>query len=353
MTVIGFFGSRNGCYSRTIEAIFKKLSRFNVTIVVGDCIGVDKAVYDYCKANGIPVRVIATLNNWEKISYKPDPKDILEYVGSPEEPLRVRLAKRTRRFVEYVKSKNGFLIGINTSGKGSQLAIKIAKQLGVRVYVNNESSKRAIMYFDGACLPVNPGGVATYGFAILLNGEVIARECGVAAENGTNNVAEYTALIKGLEKALELGIEELTVRGDSQLAINQMKGIYAVKSPRIYPLWKRAQELAAKFRKIEFEWVPREDNKIADELSARAYIEHAEQKSIEKSNQIGDGEIKHLHGPIYAVRGYTVDIEKKTCTCPHYMKVNGYKLLKRSGIVIRCKHILAAGRFKQRRTSSN
>ena len=349
MTVIGFFGSRQGCSSRTIEAIFKKLSCFNdVTIVVGDCIGVDQQVYDYCKANNIPVRVIATLNNWDKISYSPDPKDILEYVGSSSEPLRVRLSKRTRRFVEYVKSQNGFLIGINTSGKGSQLAIKTAKQLGVRVYTVN-NSKKAIRHFDGACLPVNPGGVATYGFAILTGREVIDKGYGVASENGTNNVAEYIGLIKGLERAIELGIKEITIKGDSQLVINQMKGIYAVKSPRIYPLWKRAQELASKFRKIKFEWVSREDNKIADELSARAYIEYAEQKSIERSHEIQKNEIRHIKGSVYIVRGYVVDIAEKTCTCPHYMKVNGYKLLKRSGIVIRCKHIVAAESFARNR----
>ncbi|ADC64740.1 ribonuclease H [Ferroglobus placidus DSM 10642] len=209
---------------------------------------------------------------------------------------------------------------------------------------------KGVLYFDGACLPVNPGGIATYGFVIITPSGEIVKEKGIAAEKGTNNIAEYTALIRGLEKALELGIDELIVRGDSQLAIYQMNGVYAVKSPNIIPLWQRAMELAGKFRKIRFEWVPREQNSAADELSTQAYIEHAERKSRERSEEIENWEIKHVSGPVYRVRRYDVNVEEKTCTCPHYYNVNRFKLLKKAGIKIRCKHIFAAERYRQNRT---
>jgi len=197
------------------------------------------------------------------------------------------------------------------------------------------------LYFDGACLPFNPGGVASYGYAIISD-EVLYRGKGIAAEKGTNNVAEYTALIKGLEKALELGISKLIVRGDSQLVIYQMVGIYAVRSKRILPLWEKANDLAKKFKTIRFEWVPRDRNRIADDLSTQAYLEFVERKSIERSREIEDREIQHIKGSLFRVRSYEVDVERKTCTCPHYKRLNSYQLLRRHGIVVRCKHIIAA-----------
>lgn len=206
---------------------------------------------------------------------------------------------------------------------------------------------KAIMHFDGACLPINPNGVATYGYVIFAEGKIVEKGSGIAAEKGTNNIAEYTAMIKGMERALELGFDELIVRGDSQLAINQMIGLYAVRSPNIYPLWEKAQKLARRFRKIRFEWVPREQNEVADELSTQAYIEYVERKSVERSREIGEKEITHVSGSVYIVRDYEVNVEERTCTCPYYRRINRYYLLRRSGIKIRCKHIIAAEKYKE------
>ena len=139
------------------------------------------------------------------------------------------------------------------------------------------------VYFDGLCQPVNPKGIATYGFVVYRGGERIYRGlgvvgCGALGDDVSNNVAEYTALIKALEWLLENGYsgEEVVVKSDSQLAIYQMLGLYAVRSPRIIPLYERAVELAKKFRKISFRWVPRELNEEADSLSKRAYREFCE-----------------------------------------------------------------------------
>ncbi len=208
---------------------------------------------------------------------------------------------------------------------------------------------KATLYFDGACLPINPGGVATYGYVLSSNGEIIEKKGGIAAEKGTNNIAEYTAMIKGMARALELGFDELIVKGDSELAINQMIGRYTVRAPKIYPLWLKAQKLAKSFRRVRFEWVPREQNRIADRLSTKAYIEYAERKSAEKAIEIKESEVRHISGPVYRVRDYDVDVEKKTCTCPHYYWANRYHLLRRSGIKIRCKHIIAAETFNSQK----
>lgn len=83
----------------------------------------------------------------------------------------------------------------------------------------------------------------------------------------TNNQAEYLALIAGMEKARELGVKELTVRGDSQLVIRQMEGKYRVKNPNVKPLFEKAKEIERHFDRITYEWIPREKNKEADSLA--------------------------------------------------------------------------------------
>jgi ribonuclease HI len=83
----------------------------------------------------------------------------------------------------------------------------------------------------------------------------------------TNNVAEYTAVIEGLELAHELGAKTVTLRSDSQLLINQLAGRYRVKSEHLQPLHRRARSLGAGFERISFEHVPREQNSAADTLA--------------------------------------------------------------------------------------
>jgi len=133
------------------------------------------------------------------------------------------------------------------------------------------------VYVDGLCQPVNPGGVAAYGFVIYVDGRRVHEASGVAAvgEEATNNVAEYAAIIGALEWLLERGYadEEVVVRSDSQLAVRQLNGVYAVRSRRIRPLYERVVELAEKFGSIRFEWIPRERNLEADLLSREAYRE--------------------------------------------------------------------------------
>src|SRR5439155_1375565 len=81
---------------------------------------------------------------------------------------------------------------------------------------------------------------------------------------GTNNEAEYTAIIRGLEEALKLGCKEVVVKGDSQLAVMQLQGKYRVTKPNLRPLHRRVEELAKEFDRIEISWIPREQNKEAD-----------------------------------------------------------------------------------------
>ena len=132
------------------------------------------------------------------------------------------------------------------------------------------------VYFDGLCQPVNPGGTACFAFIIKNGHNTIHSEYGLAAHNSTNNVAEYTALIRALEWLLANDYEnkKVIVRGDSQLVIRQIERNFKVKAATIIPLYRKAISLISKFKHIQFELIPRDLNKEADRLSNLAYQEH-------------------------------------------------------------------------------
>lgn len=134
-----------------------------------------------------------------------------------------------------------------------------------------------VLFFDGACEPFNPRGIATWGIAVYIGDVLIHRDCGLACEPlspfSTNNYAEYTGLVAGLEYCLGQGVDKLTVKGDSALVIKQMRGEYRVKSKNILPLYLRAKELSRGFSGIEYVWVRREQNTIADRLARQIYRE--------------------------------------------------------------------------------
>ena len=130
---------------------------------------------------------------------------------------------------------------------------------------------RATLYADGAARG-NPGPAGSGAVLLDEGGRVIAeitRFLGVA----TNNVAEYTGLIIGLEEARRRGIDQLDIRLDSMLVVQQMRGVWRIKHPGLRPLAQRAGELLAQFPDRTIEHVPRELNGLADALSNRAIDE--------------------------------------------------------------------------------
>src|SRR6476646_3149383 len=83
----------------------------------------------------------------------------------------------------------------------------------------------------------------------------------------TNNVAEYRALITGLQKAKELGAKRIIIRGDSELIIKQMRGEYRVKHPDMKALYEQAQDLVRQFDDVKIEHNLRDMNELADKLA--------------------------------------------------------------------------------------
>jgi len=94
--------------------------------------------------------------------------------------------------------------------------------------------------------------------------------------HATNNVAEYSGLIEGLKRAIELKLRNVAAFGDSKLVIEQMKGLYKVKNAGLRPLWEQAQALTAKFDAVTFTHVRREQNAHADKLYNKAIDKRAE-----------------------------------------------------------------------------
>jgi probable phosphoglycerate mutase len=111
----------------------------------------------------------------------------------------------------------------------------------------------------------NPGPAA-YGYVLEADDGTVLDARGEAIGVATNNVAEYRALIAGLEKALELAIDELEVVSDSELLVRQMTGEYKVKNETLRDLNDEAETLARKLRRVRYTAVRREHNELADRL---------------------------------------------------------------------------------------
>ena len=126
---------------------------------------------------------------------------------------------------------------------------------------------RAHVYFDGASRG-NPGPAAV--------GWVIVTSDGIAAEGSerigrmTNNQAEYEALIRALEAAVDYGFEELRIKGDSQLVVKQVRGEWDVNDPTLREKRIRARELLSQVDEWSIDHVPRDINDRADELANEA-----------------------------------------------------------------------------------
>ena len=130
------------------------------------------------------------------------------------------------------------------------------------------------VWTDGLCEPINPGGTGCAGYVIKKNGKVVEQgsESLGASKDMTNNVAEYSALIRALQAIKKLGFdkEKILLRSDSKLLVSQMKGKWKVRGARIVPLQSKASELAKRLD-IVFQWIPREENEEADSLCRVAY----------------------------------------------------------------------------------
>jgi len=123
---------------------------------------------------------------------------------------------------------------------------------------------KLIVHVDGGARG-NPGPAAAACVITSTAGEVVGEHSQLLG-TATNNVAEYRALLLGLERARELGAGEVEVIGDSELIAKQVRGLYKVKHEAMKPLHRAAMEALAGFERWSIRTVPRAQNARADAL---------------------------------------------------------------------------------------
>ena len=134
-------------------------------------------------------------------------------------------------------------------------------------YIDNH---KYILNFDG-CSKGNPGPSGAGG-VIYKNGKEILNYSVFLGNNVTNNESEYKSLSIGIDKAIELNIKKLIVKGDSQLVINQILGKYRVNNKNLKEIYNLIKGKIKFFTDISFNHVYRNDNKRADELANNALL---------------------------------------------------------------------------------
>jgi ribonuclease HI/probable phosphoglycerate mutase len=123
---------------------------------------------------------------------------------------------------------------------------------------------RARLFTDGGARG-NPGPAAA-AYVLEADDGTVLDARGETIGVATNNVAEYTALLMGLAKAAELGVDELEVVSDSELLVKQMLGDYRVKNEALIGLSLEASRLARKVGRVRYTAVRRTENELADQL---------------------------------------------------------------------------------------
>src|SRR4030067_1845676 len=134
---------------------------------------------------------------------------------------------------------------------------------------DNGFISEAKIYCDGASSG-NPGR-AGIGVVIQVRGHLhkdykISEYIGIT----TNNVAEYSALIRGLEEAMSLGLKKVEIFLDSELIVKQIKGEYRIRNMNLKPLWQKTKNILGQFKEYRLFHVPRELNRDADRLARKA-----------------------------------------------------------------------------------
>ena len=135
-----------------------------------------------------------------------------------------------------------------------------------------------LIFTDGAALG-NPGPMGIG--VVVFRGAQKIKEISEYIGEGTNNVAEYTAVIRALEYARHSGEKEVHLRSDSQLIVRQLNGEYKVKDEKLKPLKRKVVSLCEGLD-VRFEHIPREKNEEADELSKAAAKSGKKKEGIQK-----------------------------------------------------------------------
>ncbi|MBN1161100.1 MAG: ribonuclease HI family protein [Dehalococcoidales bacterium] len=130
------------------------------------------------------------------------------------------------------------------------------------------NTDKLIIYTDGAARG-NPGPAA---IGVALKDETGKTVASISRRLGptTNNQAEYQAIIAGLEKAVNLGAKNVSMKSDSELAVNQINGQFKIKNTALRPLYQKVVQLIGRLESFSITYIPREQNRQADALANKA-----------------------------------------------------------------------------------
>jgi len=199
---------------------------------------------------------------------------------------------------------------------------------------------KILMKVDGACYP-NPGNMAI-GIVIYKDGELF-KKISEAIGYGTNNIAEYKALIRGLEEVKKINPERIDVYCDSQLVVKQLNKKYKVKNKGIIPLFNRVEEIILTIPgKIYFIWDRRDNNFVADGLAKKALTEEEirKRKKTAKDLKVERKDDYFMVSSSKSGKSYKVDIEIPQCECMDFLR-------RARKLKLDCKHIMAVRNFLQ------
>jgi len=199
---------------------------------------------------------------------------------------------------------------------------------------------KVLMRVDGSCYP-NPGNMAM-GIVIYKDGELI-KKISEAIGYGTNNIAEYKALIRGLEEIRKINPERADIYCDSQLVVNQLNKKFKVRDKGIILLFNRVEEIRQTIpSKLNFIWERRNHNSIADDLAKRALLE---EEAIKREKAAKDLKVERkvdyfLVSGSKSKKSYRVDINIPQCECADFAQ-------RAQKLKLECKHIMAVRNFLQ------
>src|SRR5581483_7212218 len=154
-------------------------------------------------------------------------------------------------------------VPVRASGRGARRAARGASVRGAGVR-RVRAPVRARLFTDGGARG-NPGPAA-FGYVLEAEDGTVLAAHGEAIGVATNNVAEYSGLIGGLRKAVELQVSDLEVVSDSELMVKQMRGEYKVKNEALRGLSLEAARVARQLGRVEYRHVKRAHNELADKL---------------------------------------------------------------------------------------
>lgn len=200
---------------------------------------------------------------------------------------------------------------------------------------------KILMKVDGSCYP-NPGNMAI-GIVIYKDGELV-KKISETIGYGTNNIAEYKALIRGLEEAKKMNPEKIEVYCDSQLVVKQLNKIYRVRDKNIIPLVEQIEEIVRTLPgRVNFLWNRRDNNFMADNLAKKAILTE-EKKKREKAAENLKVERKENYFLVSSSKGrksYKVEIDTTRCECADFSQ----RALK---MKLECKHLIAVRNYLQK-----